>query len=88
MKNDDIKKYYFSEKVAMETGVEEAIMFNNIYFWIRHNATKEYEDHYHKGKYWMYNAVRDFVEQYPYWTPAIVKRILGNLKKKNFIEFF
>ncbi len=32
MENNDIKKYYFSESVAKDVGVEEAIMFSNIYF--------------------------------------------------------
>lgn len=86
MENKDIKKYYFSEIVAKDVGVEEAIMFSNIFFWVKLNERKESEYHFHDGKYWMFNSVLNFVEQYPFWTPAKVRRILKNLIEKKYIE--
>lgn len=83
MENKDIKKYYFSEIVAKDVGVEEAIMFNNINFWINKNRGKK--NHFHKGKDWMYCSVREFKDRYPFWTEAKIKRILRNLKKKDYI---
>lgn len=86
MENKDIKKYYFSEIVAKDVGVEEAIMFSNILFWVKFNERKESEHHFHNGKYWMFNSILSFVEQYPFWTPAKVRRILKNLIEKKYIE--
>ena len=81
---DDIKKYIFSKKVAKEVGVEEAIMLNNIYFWVEHN--KKGGSNYHNGKYWSYNSARDYSEQYEFWSEGQIRRILGNLEKKGYIE--
>jgi hypothetical protein len=86
MKNDDIKKFYFSKKIAKDVGVEEAMMFSNIFFWININKRRNDGYHFYEGKYWMYKTVRDFTEQYTFWTTAKVRRILNNLKKKGYVE--
>ncbi|MCX6747417.1 MAG: hypothetical protein NTW98_00495 [Candidatus Nomurabacteria bacterium] len=86
MKNNDIKKYYLSEKVAIEIGIEESIMLWNIYFWVSFNQKGAGDMHYHEGKYWTYNTVRDFVEQYPFWTKGMIRRILKNLEHGGYIE--
>lgn len=86
MKKQDIKKYYFSEVIAKDVGVEEAMMFSNIFFWVKLNEKNRDNHHYHENKYWMYNTVRDFTEQYSFWTTSKIRRILGNLEKKQYIE--
>jgi hypothetical protein len=86
MKNNDIKKYYFSEEIAIEVGVEEAIMLYNIYHWIKHNKIKENSTYnFHNGNYWMFNTIKTFTLQYPFWTESMIKRILKNLKNANYI---
>lgn len=86
MKNEDIKKYYFSLTVATELGIEEAIMFCNIYFWVNNNKRNNSESHHYEGKYWTYNSVEDFIEQYPFWTHSMIKRILKKLENAGYIE--
>lgn len=84
MKGKSIKKYILSEEIAKDVGVEEAMMFQNIYFWVNKNKNKT--DHFHEGVYWMYCTVREFTEKYSFWTEAQIKRILGNLIKKDYIK--
>jgi hypothetical protein len=84
--SSDIKKYYFSITVAKELGVDESFMFCNIFFWVLKNQSESDEDHYHDGTWWMYNSVRAFVEQFPFWTTAKVKRILRNLENAGYIK--
>lgn len=86
MDKEDIKKYYFSEIVAKDVGVEEAIMFSNIFFWVNLNKNKNSENHFHEGKYWTYNSVCRFNKQYPFWTVSAIRRILNNLEKKDYIK--
>lgn len=86
MYKEDIKKFYFSEIVAKEVGVEEAIMFSNIYFWTDLNRRKKSEHHLHGDKYWMYCTVREFTERYSFWTSSKIRRILKNLIEKKYIE--
>lgn len=84
MNTGNTRKYAFNEIVAKETGVEEAIMFNNIYFWTNKNRGKK--NHFHEGVDWMYCTVREFKEKYPFLTEAKIKRILKNLEKKDYIR--
>jgi len=78
------KKYYFNESIAIDVGFEEAVMLNSIHFWVDKNYGKK--DHLHNDKYWMYCTIREFTERYPFWSSAQIKRILKNLKQKDYIE--
>ena len=86
MSKKKIRKYHFSETVAKEVGFEEAVMFSNIYFWVNKNQKDEDSYHFHDGKYWTFNSVVNFVNQYPFWTPAMINRILKKLKKADYID--
>ncbi len=81
---NDIKKYYFSQIVAKDVGFEEAVMLSNIYFWVKKNT--ENNINYEQEKYWTYNPISKFVEQYPFWSEGQIRRILSNLERKQYIE--
>ncbi len=86
-KTSDIKKYTLSETVAKDVGVEESIMFWNIYFWVEFNSKKPRKDEYfHDGGFWMYCTVREFTEKYSFWTESKIKRILRNLERAGYIK--
>ena len=79
-----IRKYYFSEIIAKDVGVDEAIMLNNIYFWVVINRRN---NHNHEdGRYWTYNSVEDFTKQFPFWSAGQIRRILNNLKTEGYID--
>lgn len=79
-------KYYFDEDVAKDVGVEEAIMFSNILYWVQKNkANKQEETHYHDGKWWTYNTIDAFVELFPFWSKRQIERILKNLVENDYI---
>lgn len=81
---NDIKKYYFSQVVAKDVGFEEAVMLSNIYFWVKKNT--ENHINYEQERYWTYNPIIKFVEQYPFWSEGQIRRILLNLERKQYIE--
>lgn len=82
MKN--IRKYYFSALVAKDVGVEEAVMLSNLYFWVEKN--KNDARNLRDGKYWTFNSVSGFTEQFEFWSSSQIRRILKNLKAKGYIE--
>jgi len=84
MSTTKINKLFFSVTVAKDVGVEEAIMLNNIYFWVEFN--RKANVNYHDGKYWTYNSARDFSEKYEFWSEGQIRRIMSNLKEKGYIE--
>nr|DAH04562.1 MAG TPA: Replication initiator A family protein [Caudoviricetes sp.] len=68
--------HMFDQQIAKEYGVNAAIIFQNLAYWIEHNRANE--TNFHDGRYWTYNSVRAFAELFPYLTD---KQIRGALKK-------
>lgn len=68
--------HMFDPQIAKEYGVNAAIIFQNLAYWIEHNRANE--TNFHDGRYWTYNSVRAFSELFPYLTD---KQIRGALKK-------
>jgi hypothetical protein len=62
---------------AKEYGIEEAIIINNLVFWIQKN--KANGKHQYNGKTWTYNSSRAFAELFPYMSEKKVQRILKSL---------
>lgn len=69
----------FDPEVAEQFGVDGAILIQNLRFWLHHNQTNG--THFYEGRYWTYNSHKAFAEQFPYWTPKQVRRIIDNLKE-------
>lgn len=68
--------HMFDPQIAQEYGVNAAIIFQNLAYWIERNRANE--ANFHDGRYWTYNSVRAFAELFPYLTD---KQIRGALKK-------
>lgn len=76
--------YQFNSEHAVLYGVEEAVMLQNIIFWVEKNRANE--RHFYKGHYWTYNSVKAFARQFPFWTEKQVRRIIDNLVEKKAIR--
>lgn len=76
--------HQFSTKIAKQYGLEESILLENIYFWVKKN--KANNQNYHNGKYWTYNTVKAFNELFDYMTEAKIYRALKKLKDCGLIE--
>lgn len=72
--------YQFDVSVAMEYGVEEAVLIQNIYFWVKHNEVNN--TNFHDGRYWTFNSARAFAELFPFWNEVKIKRMLKKLEEK------
>lgn len=68
--------HMFDPQIAKEYGVNAAIIFQNLAYWIEHNRANG--TNFHDGRYWTYNSVRAFSVLFPYLTD---KQIRGALKK-------
>lgn len=76
-------QHYFDVRVAVEYGVTEAILLNNIFFWVEKN--KANEQGFHDGRYWTYNTVKAFVALFPYLTGKQVRNALNKLKREGLV---
>jgi len=69
--------HYFDENIAKEYGVAEAVMFQNIAYWVKENEA--HDINFHDGRYWTFNSRKAFSIFFKYWTENQVKRIIEKL---------
>lgn len=75
--------YHFDADIAAIYGVDEAIMIQNLSFWIRKNEANG--KHFHEGRYWTYNSIEAFTKLFPFWSSRQVRRVLKSLEDKGVI---
>ena len=70
-------EHSFDIELAREFGVNAAILFNNICFWINKNRANG--KNFFDGDYWTYNSKRAFAELFPYMSERQVGSALQKL---------
>lgn len=66
-------------KLAVEIGLSEAIFIQQLHYWLRKSTHKK------EGHIWIYNTIREWNEQFPFWSERQIRRIIENLEKKELI---
>ena len=70
--------------LAKMIGLNEAIVLNQIYYWI--SVNKKQNRNFHDGKYWCYNSIREWQEEnFPFWSHNTVERIFYSLRNKGLV---
>jgi hypothetical protein len=64
---------------AVKYGVPQAILLENMLFWLAHN--KAFGKNIHDGKVWTFNSVAAYAELFPYWTGDQIRRYFESLEK-------
>lgn len=77
-------EHSFNVGLAVQCGVDEAIMLKNIYFWVLKNQANNKS--FHENKFWTYNSAKAFEALFPYWTEHQIRRILKSLLDQELIE--
>lgn len=77
-------KHIFDIDIAKQYGIEEAILFENIAFWVE--KSKANDTNFFEGKYWTFNSIKAFAKLFPYMTERRVRYALDNLVKHGLIE--
>ena len=75
--------HYFDIDIAKKYGINEAILLNNIAFWVYKNRANEHNNY--EGRYWTFNSVKAFTELFPYMSNSTIRRALNNLKENGLI---
>lgn len=66
--------------LAVAIGLNEAIVLQQIHYWL--GASKNSHD----GRLWVYNTYEQWAEQFPFWSPEFIRKIVKSLRDKNLIE--
>lgn len=76
-------EHQFCVELASCYGIEEAIIIQNLYFWIKKNVANG--DNFYDGRYWTYNSSKAFSILFPYMTESKIYRVLKSLEEKGLI---
>lgn len=69
----------FDSEIAEKYGILEAVLLNNIYYWIEKNRANE--QNFHDGTYWTYNSTKAFSALFPYASERQIKAALMKLRE-------
>lgn len=78
------KIHSYNVAVAEEVGINAAVIFNNICFWVEQNYANE--RNFINEKYWTYNTVSAFHTMFPEMTPNQISYALQKLEQAKYIE--
>ena len=62
-------------KLATAVGLNESIFLQQLHYWL--NSSKHERD----GRKWVYNTVKQWTQQFPFWSERTVARITTSLTK-------
>lgn len=77
-------KHYFDIEIAAKYGMLEAVLLENIHYWIEKNKMEG--RNLHDGKYWMYNSVKKFAELFPYASEKKIRSAIKLLREEGILE--
>lgn len=75
--------HYFDVNIAKLYGVNCAVIFQNIWHWIRKNEANG--TNFYDGYYWTYNSTRAFKELFPYLSQKQIETALRKLRDENIL---
>lgn len=74
----------FDVDLAVQFGIEEAIIIENLAFWIKKNVANN--KNFIEGEYWTYNSAKAFEELFPYMNLKKIQRTLTKLEELKIIK--
>ena len=77
-------EHHFNVELAKEYGILEAIILNNLQFWIEKNRANG--TNFHDWHYWTYNSAKAFSELFPYASQKQIRKALQNLIGEGIIQ--
>lgn len=76
-------KMSFDPSIAKDVGTDSAILFSNIDYWVDINRANK--RNFHDGKYWTYNSIKAFMEQFTWLSESQIKTCLKKLEDNNYL---
>ena len=77
-------EYSFSVEIATKYGVEVAIIYKHILFWIMKN--KAHNKNFRDGSYWTYFSINSLQSIFPFFSIKQLRTILDKMKEKEIIK--
>lgn len=73
----------FQPSLAVAIGLNEAIVLQQIHYWINNSRNKGYEQ---DGFKWVYNTYKEWQENnFPFWSENTIQRVFASLEEKGLV---
>lgn len=76
-------KHFFDVSIARQYGILEAVILENIRFWLIRNEVTGMN--FYDGKFWTYNSVRAFTQLFPEASEKQLRRALNHLRQEGLL---
>ena len=77
-------KHIFDVDIASKYGINAAVLFENICYWIKQNEANE--TNFFDGDYWTYNSHKAFAELFPYLSKRQIETALSKLIENGIVK--
>lgn len=76
--------HHFNIAIAEKYGIEEAILINHLFYWIKKNEADD--RNFFEGRYWTYSSASALSKLFPYIKRATISRKLAKLEEIRIIK--
>jgi len=82
----DDKPVMVLPKLAVAIGLNEAIVLQQIHYWLKIFEEAQSTSHYHDGRWWVYNTREEWSKNFPWWkSEATAWRALTALRDSGLV---
>jgi hypothetical protein len=73
--------------LAQAIGLNEAIVLQQVHYWLLENKKRKKLTHYRDGAWWVYNTYEDWQnDNFPFWSLPTIQRTVASLEKKGLLR--
>lgn len=77
-------KYIFDTEIATKVGMNAAVIYENLVYWVTKNEANE--KHFHNGYYWTYSSIKGFVTLFPFLSEKQIRTAIEKLEETGLIK--
>lgn len=67
--------------LAVKIGLNEAIVLQQVHYWIGISRKSKDERKFRDGRWWVYNTYQDWQENFPWWSSETIRRTIYKLER-------
>jgi len=82
----DDKPVMVLPRLAKAIGLNEAIVLQQIHYWLKTYKEAGKQDHYHDHTWWVYNTKQEWQDNFPWWSESTTWRALTRLRDMRLVK--
>jgi hypothetical protein len=73
-------------ELAAEIGLNEAIVLQQLHYWLQNNKKKNQTESFHEDRWWSYGSYKYWQEHnFPFWSERTIRRVFVSLEKSGLV---